>query len=256
MGDLTGSLNFLFTTHSQDLGLEGSLLTDILYRDVAFLNLVDPISHDLLVNLARDLQCPKKVRLAGMGAGLGTVVDRGQQSPGLRAGKLGPSVACCVALGKSQSLSETCCQDQYIRLATSYSKRELCFAGPSESWADPFSVWQHCAPGLGTQAGETSWAEVIWGPCGTQTVLRNPLTEPNPQPLSSWARREPPLARAPFCPPVSILYRHPWGQVLTASTHNSWGHKQGPPHCWGGVCHLQPLPHGCPTLTAPADVLP
>uniref|UniRef100_A0A2K6QQ42 Leucine rich repeat containing 75B n=1 Tax=Rhinopithecus roxellana TaxID=61622 RepID=A0A2K6QQ42_RHIRO len=44
----------------QDLGLEGSLLTDILYRDVAFLNLVDPISHDLLVNLARDLQCPKK----------------------------------------------------------------------------------------------------------------------------------------------------------------------------------------------------
>ncbi|KAM4827057.1 LOW QUALITY PROTEIN: leucine-rich repeat-containing protein 75B [Thomomys bottae] len=45
---------------SQDLGLEGTLLTDILYRNVAFLNLVDPISHDLLVNLARDLQCPKK----------------------------------------------------------------------------------------------------------------------------------------------------------------------------------------------------
>nr|XP_008534711.1 PREDICTED: leucine-rich repeat-containing protein 75B [Equus przewalskii] len=45
-------------TH-QDLGLEGTLLTDILYRNVAFLNLVDPISHDLLVNLARDLQCPK-----------------------------------------------------------------------------------------------------------------------------------------------------------------------------------------------------
>ncbi|XP_059974960.1 leucine-rich repeat-containing protein 75B [Mesoplodon densirostris] len=43
----------------QDLGLEGTLLTDILYRNVAFLNLVDPISHDLLVNLARDLQCPK-----------------------------------------------------------------------------------------------------------------------------------------------------------------------------------------------------
>uniref|UniRef100_G1S0C0 Leucine rich repeat containing 75B n=1 Tax=Nomascus leucogenys TaxID=61853 RepID=G1S0C0_NOMLE len=50
--------------HSQDLGLERTLLPDILYRDVAFLNLVDPISHDLLVNLARDLQCPKKVRLA------------------------------------------------------------------------------------------------------------------------------------------------------------------------------------------------
>uniref|UniRef100_A0A8C9Q809 Leucine rich repeat containing 75B n=1 Tax=Spermophilus dauricus TaxID=99837 RepID=A0A8C9Q809_SPEDA len=46
--------------HPQDLGLEGTLLTDILYRNVAFLNLVDPISHDLLVNLARDLQCPKK----------------------------------------------------------------------------------------------------------------------------------------------------------------------------------------------------
>ncbi|XP_057607960.1 leucine-rich repeat-containing protein 75B [Chionomys nivalis] len=44
----------------QDLGLEGNLLTDILYRNVALLNLVDPISHDLLVNLARDLQCPKK----------------------------------------------------------------------------------------------------------------------------------------------------------------------------------------------------
>ncbi|XP_067556184.1 leucine-rich repeat-containing protein 75B [Pseudorca crassidens] len=43
----------------QDLGLEGTLLTDILCRNVAFLNLVDPISHDLLVNLARDLQCPK-----------------------------------------------------------------------------------------------------------------------------------------------------------------------------------------------------
>lgn len=44
---------------TDDLGLEGTLLTDILYRNVAFLNLVDPISHDLLVNLARDLQCPK-----------------------------------------------------------------------------------------------------------------------------------------------------------------------------------------------------
>ncbi|XP_054325264.2 leucine-rich repeat-containing protein 75B isoform X8 [Pongo pygmaeus] len=89
----------------QDLGLERTLLPDILYRDVAFLNLVDPISHDLLVNLARDLQCPKK---------------------------------------------------------------------------------------------------------------------------------------------VSILYRHPWGRVLTAFPHNSWGHKQGPPHCWGGVCHLQPPPYSCP----------
>ncbi|KAM9055843.1 leucine-rich repeat-containing protein 75B isoform 1-T1 [Megaptera novaeangliae] len=49
----------LETEEGPDLGLEGTLLTDILYRNVAFLNLVDPISHDLLVNLARDLQCPK-----------------------------------------------------------------------------------------------------------------------------------------------------------------------------------------------------
>ncbi|KAB0391389.1 hypothetical protein E2I00_003025, partial [Balaenoptera physalus] len=48
---------------AEDLGLEGTLLTDILYRNVAFLNLVDPISHDLLVNLARDLQCPKSSNL-------------------------------------------------------------------------------------------------------------------------------------------------------------------------------------------------
>lgn len=55
----------LVIQQTKDLGLEGSLLTDILYRDVAFLNLVDPISHDLLVNLARDLQCPKKTTSSG-----------------------------------------------------------------------------------------------------------------------------------------------------------------------------------------------
>ncbi|KAF6733184.1 Leucine-rich repeat-containing protein 75A, partial [Oryzias melastigma] len=43
-----------------DLGLQGSSLNDILYKNAAFLNLVDPISHELLVRLARDLQCPKK----------------------------------------------------------------------------------------------------------------------------------------------------------------------------------------------------
>lgn len=72
--------------HPQDLGLEGTLLTDILYRNMAFLNLVDPISHDLLVNLARDLQCPKTVRLVGKDRRLGSLVDRGQKSPGLGAG--------------------------------------------------------------------------------------------------------------------------------------------------------------------------
>lgn len=53
---------------------------------MAFLNLVDPISHDLLVNLARDLQCPKTVRLVGKDLRLGSLVDRGQESPGLGLG--------------------------------------------------------------------------------------------------------------------------------------------------------------------------
>ncbi|MGH0149514.1 UNVERIFIED_CONTAM: hypothetical protein FKN15_035011 [Acipenser sinensis] len=44
----------------KDLGLEGTSLNDILYKNAAFLNLVDPISHELLLSLARDLQCPKK----------------------------------------------------------------------------------------------------------------------------------------------------------------------------------------------------
>ncbi|XP_019907814.1 leucine-rich repeat-containing protein 75B isoform X2 [Esox lucius] len=44
----------------KDLGLEGTSLNDILYKNAAFLNLVDPISHELLLNLAREMQCPKK----------------------------------------------------------------------------------------------------------------------------------------------------------------------------------------------------
>ncbi|XP_070618477.1 leucine-rich repeat-containing protein 75B [Erythrolamprus reginae] len=44
----------------KDLGLEGTFLNDVLYKKATFLNLVDPISHDLLMSLARDLQCPKK----------------------------------------------------------------------------------------------------------------------------------------------------------------------------------------------------
>ncbi|XP_023664229.2 leucine-rich repeat-containing protein 75B-like isoform X1 [Paramormyrops kingsleyae] len=43
----------------KDMGLEGTSLTDILYKNAAFLNLVDPISHELLLSLARDMQCPK-----------------------------------------------------------------------------------------------------------------------------------------------------------------------------------------------------
>ncbi|XP_043103736.1 leucine-rich repeat-containing protein 75B isoform X1 [Puntigrus tetrazona] len=44
----------------KDLGLEGTSLNDILYKNAAFLNLVDPISHELLLSLAKDMQCPKK----------------------------------------------------------------------------------------------------------------------------------------------------------------------------------------------------
>ncbi|KAG5834902.1 hypothetical protein ANANG_G00266490 [Anguilla anguilla] len=43
----------------KDLGLEGTSLNDVLHRNASFLNLVDPISHELLLTLARDLQCPK-----------------------------------------------------------------------------------------------------------------------------------------------------------------------------------------------------
>ncbi|KAA0704462.1 Leucine-rich repeat-containing protein 75B [Triplophysa tibetana] len=44
-----------------DLGLEGTSLNEILYKNAAFLNLVDPISHELLLSLARDMQCPKRI---------------------------------------------------------------------------------------------------------------------------------------------------------------------------------------------------
>uniref|UniRef100_A0A803XVQ2 Leucine rich repeat containing 75B n=1 Tax=Meleagris gallopavo TaxID=9103 RepID=A0A803XVQ2_MELGA len=49
-----------FCPQSIDLGLEGTFLNEVLYKNATFLNLVDPISHDLLMSLARDLQCPKK----------------------------------------------------------------------------------------------------------------------------------------------------------------------------------------------------
>lgn len=56
-------LVFLFVfLPRQDLGLQGTSLNDILYKNASFLNLVDPISHELLLSLARDLQCPKRVR--------------------------------------------------------------------------------------------------------------------------------------------------------------------------------------------------
>ncbi|KAI4897491.1 hypothetical protein NFI96_009513, partial [Prochilodus magdalenae] len=53
--------------YSPDLGLEGTSLNDILYKNAAFLNLVDPISHELLLSLARDMQCPKKTNSLQIG---------------------------------------------------------------------------------------------------------------------------------------------------------------------------------------------
>lgn len=123
--------------HPQDLGLEGTLLTDILYRNVAFLNLVDPISHDLLVNLARDLQCPKTVRLVGKDLRLGSLVDRGHESPGLGVKSLGPHLVCFKALGGSLPLSGTCYQFRCLRLASNWGKRESC-------WADRFLSDSKC----------------------------------------------------------------------------------------------------------------
>ncbi|XP_077570876.1 leucine-rich repeat-containing protein 75B [Stigmatopora nigra] len=56
MEQATEVLRFL----RKDLGLEGTSLNDILYKNAAFLNLVDPISHELLLSLAREMQNPKK----------------------------------------------------------------------------------------------------------------------------------------------------------------------------------------------------
>ena len=112
--------------HPQDLGLEGTLLTDILYRNVAFVNLVDPISHDLLVNLARDLQCPKTVRLVGKDLRLGSLGDGGPESPGLEAKSLGPHSVCFEALaGHRPSLG----------CAASFSVFGWPATGASASWA-------------------------------------------------------------------------------------------------------------------------
>ncbi|XP_042298381.1 leucine-rich repeat-containing protein 75A-like [Sceloporus undulatus] len=43
----------------QDLGLESTSLDDVLYRYASFRNLVDPISHDLILGLARYIHCPR-----------------------------------------------------------------------------------------------------------------------------------------------------------------------------------------------------
>lgn len=43
----------------QDLGMESTSLDDVLYRYASFRNLVDPITHDLIISLARFVHCPK-----------------------------------------------------------------------------------------------------------------------------------------------------------------------------------------------------
>uniref|UniRef100_A0A8C5T9Y0 Leucine rich repeat containing 75A n=1 Tax=Malurus cyaneus samueli TaxID=2593467 RepID=A0A8C5T9Y0_9PASS len=44
-----------------DLGMESTSLDDVLYRYASFRNLVDPITHDLIISLARYIHCPKPV---------------------------------------------------------------------------------------------------------------------------------------------------------------------------------------------------
>lgn len=48
----------------QDLGMESTSLDDVLYRYASFRNLVDPITHDLIISLARYIHCPKPVGTA------------------------------------------------------------------------------------------------------------------------------------------------------------------------------------------------
>ncbi|XP_078812648.1 uncharacterized protein lrrc75a isoform X8 [Oryzias latipes] len=45
----------------QDLGMESTSLDDVLYRYASFRNLVDPITHDLIISLAKYVHCPKTV---------------------------------------------------------------------------------------------------------------------------------------------------------------------------------------------------
>ncbi|XP_028276221.1 leucine-rich repeat-containing protein 75A isoform X1 [Parambassis ranga] len=51
----------MLKTLRQDLGMESTSLDDVLYRYASFRNLVDPITHDLIISLARYVHCPKTV---------------------------------------------------------------------------------------------------------------------------------------------------------------------------------------------------
>ena len=59
---LTSGCSLLF----QDLGMESTSLDDVLYRYASFRNLVDPITHDLIISLARYIHCPKPVGSCGL----------------------------------------------------------------------------------------------------------------------------------------------------------------------------------------------
>ncbi|XP_059904383.1 leucine rich repeat containing 75Bb [Gadus macrocephalus] len=50
----------VLTLLRKDLGLQATSLNHILYKNAAFLHLADPISHELLLHLARDMHCPKR----------------------------------------------------------------------------------------------------------------------------------------------------------------------------------------------------
>ncbi|XP_038670674.1 leucine-rich repeat-containing protein 75A [Scyliorhinus canicula] len=50
----------MLTPHLRaDLGMESTSLDDVLCRYASFRNLVDPITHDLIISLARYIHCPK-----------------------------------------------------------------------------------------------------------------------------------------------------------------------------------------------------
>ncbi|XP_032362916.1 leucine-rich repeat-containing protein 75A [Etheostoma spectabile] len=49
----------MLKTLRQDLGMESTSLDDVLYRYASFRNLVDPITHDLIISLARYVHCSK-----------------------------------------------------------------------------------------------------------------------------------------------------------------------------------------------------
>ncbi|XP_038830214.1 leucine-rich repeat-containing protein 75A-like [Salvelinus namaycush] len=58
----------MLQTLRQDLGMESTSLDDVLYRYASFRNLVDPITHDLVISLARYIQCPPKTCPDSLGA--------------------------------------------------------------------------------------------------------------------------------------------------------------------------------------------